>query len=98
MLDFERINFDRAAAILGLIQLGKVPFEGTEIAHNRGVKLAIHICHIRHGIPDDFRRVMNVIERSDPSKREWQVSRICGEIIWFLLSLARVLRWKEWRL
>jgi hypothetical protein len=60
-----------------LIQLGKVPFEGAEIAHNRGVKLAIRLCQIRHGIPDDFRRVVNVIERSEPNKRERQVTRIC---------------------
>jgi len=42
------------------------------------VKLAIYLRHIWQSVPDDFRRVMDVIERSDPSKCEWQVTRGCG--------------------
>ena len=80
-----------------MIQFGKVLFEFEQIADDRGVKLAIYLCHIWQNVPDDFRRVMDVIERSDPSKRERQVTRRCGESV-FVLRLRRLLSWKKWRL
>ena len=69
-------------------------FEFEQIADDRGVKLAIYLCHIWQSVPDDFRRVMDVIERSDPSKCERQATRRRGGNI-FVLRLGRLLSWKK---
>ena len=77
----------RLRLVLGLIQLRQVPFKGAEAAYNRGVKLAVYLWDIRHGLAEDFRSVMDVMERTHPSDFNRQVIRGCGAWGWFLVRL-----------
>ena len=48
------------------LQVREVPFQAGESVDDRGVELLFDDRHIGHGVADDFRRILDVMERAHP--------------------------------
>jgi hypothetical protein len=83
----------------GFIQVREVSFQAGESVDDRGVELLFDHRHVGHGVADDFRRILDVMERAHPGHfgRKVTGSRRAG-FGGFHRRRAIVLAREKWRL